>query len=119
MIISEPILSFLYNVDYTYNAEGRAKAIGSEPMYWTLVEGPETMVVLSNGEVHWWANTLAAAQVTLRVSNAYGSDEQSFLLSLAEPVVQAIVLLLSMIYVFLTFLSDLLNAFLDPRIRVR
>ncbi len=35
------------------------------------------------------------------------------------PVVQAIVLLLSMIYVFLTFLSDLLNAFLDPRIRVR
>ena len=35
------------------------------------------------------------------------------------PVVQAIVLLLSMIYVFLTFLSDLLIAFLDPRIRVR
>ena len=35
------------------------------------------------------------------------------------PVVQAIVLLLSVIYVFLTFLSDLLNAFLDPRIRVR
>lgn len=35
------------------------------------------------------------------------------------PVVQAIVLLLSIIYVFLTFLSDLLNAFLDPRIRVR
>lgn len=35
------------------------------------------------------------------------------------PVVQAIVLLLSMIYVFLTFLSDLLNAYLDPRIRVK
>jgi peptide/nickel transport system permease protein len=35
------------------------------------------------------------------------------------PVVQAIVLLLSTIYVLLTFLSDLLNAFLDPRIRVR
>ena len=35
------------------------------------------------------------------------------------PVIQAIVLLLSIIYVFLTFLSDLLNAFLDPRIRVR
>ena len=34
------------------------------------------------------------------------------------PVVQAIVLLLSSIYVLLTFLSDLLNAFLDPRIRV-
>ncbi len=35
------------------------------------------------------------------------------------PVVQAIVLLLSLIYVLLTLLSDVLNAFLDPRIRVR
>jgi peptide/nickel transport system permease protein len=33
------------------------------------------------------------------------------------PVVQAIVLLLSTIYIFLTFMGDLLNAFLDPRIR--
>lgn len=35
------------------------------------------------------------------------------------PVIQAIVLLLSLIYVALTFFSDLLNAMLDPRIRVR
>lgn len=35
------------------------------------------------------------------------------------PVVQAIVLLLSSIYVLLTFISDLLNAFLDPRIRIK
>ena len=35
------------------------------------------------------------------------------------PVIQAIVLLLSLIYVALTFCSDLLNAVLDPRIRVR
>ena len=34
------------------------------------------------------------------------------------PMVQAIVLLVSMFYVVLTFLADLLNAFLDPRIRV-
>ena len=34
------------------------------------------------------------------------------------PMVQAIVLLVSMFYVVLTFFSDLLNAFLDPRIRV-
>ncbi len=33
------------------------------------------------------------------------------------PVVQAIVLLLALIYVFLTFVADLINAFLDPRIR--
>lgn len=35
------------------------------------------------------------------------------------PVVQAIVLLLSMIFVALTLLSDIINAFLDPRIRVK
>jgi len=35
------------------------------------------------------------------------------------PMVQAIVLMVSMFYVVLTFLSDLLNAFLDPRIRVK
>ena len=31
---------------------------------------------------------------------------------------QAVVLVLSVFYILLTFLADLLNAFLDPRIRV-
>jgi peptide/nickel transport system permease protein len=35
------------------------------------------------------------------------------------PVVQAIVLILACFYVVLTLLADMLNAFLDPRIRVR
>jgi peptide/nickel transport system permease protein len=35
------------------------------------------------------------------------------------PVVQALVLLLAVIYVVLTFIGDILNAFIDPRIRVR
>lgn len=35
------------------------------------------------------------------------------------PMVQAIVLMVSMFYIILTFFSDILNAFLDPRIRVR
>jgi len=34
------------------------------------------------------------------------------------PVVQAIVMLLATIYILLTFLADILNAWLDPRIRV-
>jgi peptide/nickel transport system permease protein len=34
------------------------------------------------------------------------------------PVMQAIVLTLAVIYVLLTFLADLLNAYLDPRLRV-
>ena len=33
-------------------------------------------------------------------------------------MMQAIVLVLSIIYVLITFLADMLNAFLDPRIRV-
>lgn len=35
------------------------------------------------------------------------------------PMMQAIVLVLSIFYIVLTFLADMLNAFLDPRIRVR
>ena len=35
------------------------------------------------------------------------------------PMVQAIVLMVSMFYIILTFFSAILNAFLDPRIRVR
>ena len=34
------------------------------------------------------------------------------------PMMQAIVLVLSIFYIVLTFLADMLNAFLDPRIRV-
>jgi len=34
-------------------------------------------------------------------------------------VTQAIVLLLSVLYIALTLLADLLNGWLDPRIRVR
>ncbi|WP_445487721.1 ABC transporter permease [Rhodopseudomonas sp. RCAM05734] len=34
------------------------------------------------------------------------------------PVVQAVVLILALLYVMLTFLADLANAFLDPRIRL-
>ena len=34
------------------------------------------------------------------------------------PMMQAIVLVLACFYIVLTFLADMLNAFLDPRIRV-
>ena len=34
------------------------------------------------------------------------------------PMMQAIVLVLSIFYIVLTFLADMLNAWLDPRIRV-
>jgi peptide/nickel transport system permease protein len=35
------------------------------------------------------------------------------------PTVQAIILVYAMIYVWLTFLADVINAWLDPRIRTR
>ena len=34
------------------------------------------------------------------------------------PVVQAIVLLISLVYILLTFIADMMNAWLDPRIRI-
>ncbi len=35
------------------------------------------------------------------------------------PVVQAVVLLLAMIYIGLTLLADMMNAVLDPRLRAK
>jgi peptide/nickel transport system permease protein len=35
------------------------------------------------------------------------------------PVVQAVVLLLALLFIVLTFISDVVNAFLDPRLRIR
>ena len=35
------------------------------------------------------------------------------------PVVQSIVLLLSIIYVSMTLVADIINAYLDPRIRAK
>jgi peptide/nickel transport system permease protein len=35
------------------------------------------------------------------------------------PVVQAVVLIIAMFYIGLTFLADVINALLDPRIRTR
>jgi peptide/nickel transport system permease protein len=35
------------------------------------------------------------------------------------PVVQAVVLIIAVFYITLTFLADVLNAVLDPRIRTR
>jgi len=35
------------------------------------------------------------------------------------PVVQAVVLIIAVFYIALTFLADVINAMLDPRIRTR
>jgi len=35
------------------------------------------------------------------------------------PVVQAVVLIIAVFYILLTFLADVINAMLDPRLRVR
>ena len=55
---------------------------------------------------------------TIFVVNGLGFLAWESLLRADLPMMQAIVLVLSVFYICLTFLADMLNAFLDPRIRV-
>jgi len=55
---------------------------------------------------------------TIFAINGLGQLAWESILRADLPVMQAIVLVLSCIYIILTFVADLLNAFLDPRIRV-
>ena len=55
---------------------------------------------------------------TIFAINGLGFLAWESILRADVPMMQAIVLVLSVFYIMLTFLADLLNAFLDPRIRV-
>ena len=55
---------------------------------------------------------------TIFAINGLGQLAWESILRADLPMMQAIVLVLSCFYIVLTFLADLLNAFLDPRIRV-
>jgi peptide/nickel transport system permease protein len=50
--------------------------------------------------------------------NGVGFLAYQSILRLDFPVVQSIIIFISFIYIFLTLVSDLINAQLDPRIRV-
>ena len=52
------------------------------------------------------------------VINGLGFLAWESLLRADLPMMQAIVLVLAIFYICLTFFADMLNAFLDPRIRV-
>jgi peptide/nickel transport system permease protein len=55
---------------------------------------------------------------TIFAINGLGQLAWESILRADLPMMQAIVLVLSCFYIVLTFLADILNAFLDPRIRV-
>ncbi len=55
---------------------------------------------------------------TIFAINGLGYLAWESILRADVPMMQAIVLVLSVFYILLTFLADMLNAFLDPRIRV-
>ena len=69
----------------------------------------------------WFGFMLGGSIVIETIFNLKGIGWLSYdaLLRADLPVVQAIVLIFAAFYVVLTFLSDLLNAYLDPRISVR
>ena len=63
-------------------------------------------------------DTLLAAEAVASALDGLGYLAYRSISHLDLPVTQAIVMLLSFVYVGLTLAADLVNAWLDPRIRV-
>lgn len=82
LITSTPSTTFDLGRPYTYDQDDTVSASGSGPLAWSLLEGPPGMVVeVETGRVTWVALFPDAVTVRLRVENAFGADEQQFVLS--------------------------------------
>ncbi|RME55689.1 MAG: hypothetical protein D6795_02625, partial [Deltaproteobacteria bacterium] len=77
MIETTPLTAAVVGGPYRYAAGAR----GSEPITWTLVEGPEGMTISeTEGLVTWIPaeDQVGVFDVTIRAENDAGADEQSF-----------------------------------------
>ncbi len=83
VITSTPRTIFNVGAAYTYDGAGGAPtAVGSGEIRWSLVEGPSGMVVdVATGAITWIPVLTDPVDVRIKAENAFGSDEQDFVLS--------------------------------------
>lgn len=69
---------------YAYDADGAAQADGTPPLAWSLPLGPAGMSIdPGTGSVAWTPTEAGSFPVTIAVANAFGSDQQSFVVEVA------------------------------------
>lgn len=93
------------NLPYYYNEQNLAMAVGTEPITWAKVLGPEDFTILLDGNINWTPDSLDAVSGSLifviRASNTFGTDDDS------------VIVVFSAASVSETFTSDTSNQFLD------
>ncbi len=71
---------------YFYDGDGSAEASGTQPLAWELVVAPSEMSIDEvTGAIDWTPVDSGPADVTLSVTNAFGSDTQSFVIDVSGP----------------------------------
>jgi len=93
VITSSPRLTASAFTPYQYDADGLPAAVGSPSIGWSLVQSPPGAVVVHDtGEVLWTPLAAGPAQFVLRAANAFGSDDQAFVVQVGAatpPVIDA------------------------------
>ena len=84
-ITSIPRTSTVLGQAYLYDADGRAEATGTAPLTWSLVSAPAGCAIgATTGQVTWTPSATGSFTVTLRATNAFGFENQSFTVSVSN-----------------------------------
>ena len=76
-ITSLPSTAASLGAAYKYDADGKASADGTTPISWTATTRPEGFAVdAATGLVTWQPGAAGSFDACLRATNAYGSDDQ-------------------------------------------
>ena len=82
-ITSNPVTSVVQGQKYVYDVN----ASGTPSPSFALSTGPQTMTIdPQTGQISWEATAVGQYNVTVTASNEAGSDSQSFVLSVTEPL---------------------------------
>jgi Leucine-rich repeat (LRR) protein len=83
-IVSNPVTVAVLNQPYAYDVD----ADGSPPPTFSLDEAPGGMTINAGGLIAWTPAATGLVSVTVRATNAFGSDRQSFAINVSEMVEQ-------------------------------
>ena len=64
---------------YQYDEDGRAEATGHQPIFWSLVAGPDDLEIEEgSGRITWKPDSYGDYTITIRARNSAGADDQTF-----------------------------------------
>ncbi len=99
VITSTAALTVNVSTPYHYDADDRAEAQSALPVTWSVVSAPAGFAIQpSTGLITWTPNTLGPASISIRATNAAGSDTQSFTVDVqgdAPPVITSVAALVA------------------------